>query len=371
MDLLHLFSLVKQKLNDLQQNQKQNQKFPYADSSTIEAAEKRCYQPDEYYTYESYPGKAMSRPVITFEERKKTCIPSERGLYVAEILLLEYCRKGNYPNPKLGYPGFWWFEYGIRDVGRALKSLGKRGFIQMASARDSVGSLTVAELKKLLKEVHAPVSGKKAELMKRAQQVVPDDILDKAGIDCKYRLTELGKQELEDNAYVPYMHSVPDKTIEGIPEEEQFNVWRINRVLGRGDKSHWMEVVESIKKKVDERTDQREKKFMQELKEFNPQGYRELKAQDEQLAVIEKMEDRYEIDHNIDALIAFWENLWQKGGLKFEGASWHFRLPDLYIKVKRYGDALKFCKKIRIKKPEYRDKADGYIAKINEKMERK
>lgn len=125
--------------------------------------------------------------------------------------------------------------------------------------------------------------------MKRAQQVVPNDILDKAGINCKYRLTELGKQELEDNAYVPYMHSFPYKTVEGIPEEEQFNVWRINKVLGRGDKSHWMEVVESIKKKVDERTDQREKKFMQELKEFNPQGYRELKEQDEQLAVIEKI----------------------------------------------------------------------------------
>lgn len=369
MGLSHLFSLIKQKINNSQPPE--NQKFLYADSSTIDAEEKHCYQPDDYYTYESYPGKAMSQSVITFEERKKTCIPSERGLYVAEILLLEYCRKGAYPNPKMGYPGFWWFEYGIRDVGHTLKSLEHWGFIRMASARDSVGSLTVADLKKLLKEAHAPVSVKKAELVERVQQVVPDEMLAKAGINCKYQLTELGKQELADNAYVPYMHGVPDKTIEGIPEENQFNVWRINHVLGRGDKSHWMEVVESIKKKVDERTEQKEKKFMQELKENDPQGYKKLKAQDDQLAVIEKKEEQYEIDQNIDALIAFWEKLWQNGGLKFYGAYWHFRLPDLYIKVKRYGDALKFCKEIRIKKPEYRNKADGYIARIEKKMERK
>lgn len=370
MGLLDFFKSLIQKEKTSQKITKQGKQYPYADSSTITASERHCYQPDEYYTYESYPGKAMAQPVVTFEERKRTCIPSERGLYVAEILLLEYCRKGAYPNPKMGYPGFWWFEYGIRDVGHALKSLERRGFIQMASARDSVGSLKVAELKKLLKKAKAPVSGKKAELVKRVQKVVPDELFNQAGIDCKYQLTELGKQELADNAYVPYMHSVPDKTTEGGPEEDQFNVWRINQVLGHGDKSHWMEVVNRIKKKVDKRTDQREKKFMQELKEMNPEGYRELKAQDDQLAIIEKREDQYKIDDNIDALIAFWEKLWQNGGLKFEGAYWHFRLPDLYIKVKRYGDALKFCKEIRLKKPDYRDKAEGYITKLEKKLER-
>lgn len=368
--LLDFFKSLIQKEKNITENKKQEKQYPYADSSTITASEKHCYQPDEYYTYESYPGRAMSQPVVTFEERKRTCIPSERGLYVAEILLLEYCRKGAYPNPKMGYPGFWWFEYGIRDVGHALKSLEQRGFIRMSSVRESVGSLMVAELKELLKEAHSPVSGKKAELVKRVQNVVPDEILNKARIDCMYQLTELGKQELADNAYVPYMHSVPDKTIEEIPEENQFNVWRINWVLGQGDKSHWKEVVDNIKKKVDERTDQREKKFMQELKEFNPEGYRELKAQDDQIALIEKREDQYEIDANIDALIAFWEDLWKTGGLKFEGSYWHFRLPDLYIKVKRYGDALKFCKEIRMKKPQYRDKADGYITKLEKKLER-
>ena len=52
----------------------------------------------------------MARKVITFEERKKTSYPSRHGLYVAEILLLEFCGLGKYPKPNGRYPGLWWFE---------------------------------------------------------------------------------------------------------------------------------------------------------------------------------------------------------------------------------------------------------------------
>ena len=44
----------------------------------------------------------ISGPVIAFDERKQISFPSKNGLYVAEILLLEYCSKGKYPNPKNG-----------------------------------------------------------------------------------------------------------------------------------------------------------------------------------------------------------------------------------------------------------------------------
>ncbi len=96
---------------------------------SIPESEKKFYQPDSYYTDVVAEGTAFERRVITFEERKKTAIPSKRGLYPAEILLLEYCSKGTYPGPQNGYPGFWWFAYGIRDVGAALKSLEDRGYL--------------------------------------------------------------------------------------------------------------------------------------------------------------------------------------------------------------------------------------------------
>lgn len=74
--------------------------------TSVPESEKKFYQPDSYYTDVVAEGTAFERRVITFEERKKTAIPSKRGLYPAEILLLEYCSKGTYPGPKNGYPGF-------------------------------------------------------------------------------------------------------------------------------------------------------------------------------------------------------------------------------------------------------------------------
>ena len=97
--------------------------------------EKQYYIPDSYYTNLSYPGTPFERRVITFQERKSVSYPSKRGLYVAEILLLEYCSYGTYPRPKTGYPGFWWFEYGIRNVGHYLSELERRGFICMDSRK--------------------------------------------------------------------------------------------------------------------------------------------------------------------------------------------------------------------------------------------
>jgi len=52
--------------------------------------------------------------------------------------------------------------------------------------------------------------------------------------------------------------------------------------------------------------------------------------------------------------------------LKFEGASWHFELPDLYIKAKRYDVALTFVTKLKKEKPSYAYKSDAYIKKIEE-----
>ena len=43
----------------------------FADSSSIFPDERPYYQPDDYYTFYSYPGTEMATRVITFEERKK------------------------------------------------------------------------------------------------------------------------------------------------------------------------------------------------------------------------------------------------------------------------------------------------------------
>lgn len=213
-------------------------------SAPVSESEKKYYQEDSYYMEKAFEGTVFEKKVVTFEERKKTAIPSSRGLYPAEILLLDYCSKGTYPGSKNGYPGFWWFEYGIRDVAAALRKLESEGYIELASPKNSVKGFTVAQLKELLEANGQSIAGKKADLVERAAETLSDDVLLKAGVQQKYALTDLGRLELEENAYVPYMHSYHGKTTEDDRFGMTFNVWSINKLLGFGDKSNWRAIVD-------------------------------------------------------------------------------------------------------------------------------
>lgn len=330
--------------------------------SSIPDTEKKYYQPDSYYTSVVNKGSPFEQRVITFEERKKTAIPSDHGLYPAEILLLEYCRKGDYPAPKYGYPGFWWFSYGIRDVGSILKSLENKGFIRLGAIQDSIRGFTVVQLKELLTTVNQPTSGKKADLIKRVSETISEEVLLAAGLQRKYVLTELGELELTENAYVPYMHKSRYKTIENTPNP--FNVWSINNLLGTGSKTNWRVLVEAQEQRFNADLVEQQKEFMHNLKRADPESYEILRSQDKQIATVQKAQNQYNRDKNIDKYIEFWENLWKNGGLIFESSGWLFELADLYIKEKRYNDALSFVKKIKQERPTYANKANVYISRI-------
>lgn len=355
-----LFDLFKKKEKTTQALQKKSE------SPIIPELEKKYYQTEEYYTDVVAKGTAFEKRVISFEERKRTAIPSERGLYPAEILLLEYCSKGTYPDPKNGYPGFWWFEYGIRDVDAALRDLEERGYIVFASVKESANCFTVPQLKELLMKHGESTVGKKAELIARVSDTISEETLLSAGLRPKYKLTEIGMQELSENAYVPYMHGVHNKTTEDDRFGLTFNVWGINRILGFGDKSNWKSIVNEQERRMNEEIADRNDAFMEELKKISPEEYRTLKAQDQQIAAVQQAKRKFNEDKDMDSYIAFWEMIWRNGGLKFEGAGWHFELADLYIKSKRYEDALAFVKKLKRMKPTYAYKSDDYVKRIEE-----
>ena len=220
----------------------------WADSSTIAPDERKYYQPDEYYTFITHPGTTFERRVISFEERKKLSFPTTNGLYVGEVLLLEYCSYGKYPKPASGYPGFWWFEYGIRDVGHMLESLEKRGYLEWCSAEQGLAALKVDELKQILEHNGFPVSGKKADLIRRVSICVPNIAVILPDSCKKYQLTSLGEVELANNSYIPYMHKHPHKTTEDNTFAPVFNVWSINKLL-EGNAQNWRSVVGKIEQK--------------------------------------------------------------------------------------------------------------------------
>ena len=109
--------------------------FMNGEEPPIPAEEEKYYQEPSYYK-DYVPSFALDavngmRRVIPFAEQMQNQSSTANGLYRTEIALLKYCSYGTYPHPRYGYPGLWWFEYGIKNVGYHLQTLEKRGFIQM------------------------------------------------------------------------------------------------------------------------------------------------------------------------------------------------------------------------------------------------
>lgn len=300
--------------------------FTYAQilsrTETISADEKRYYQPDSYYTKKTHIGTPFEREVVAFEERVKNTNPSSTGLYVPEILMLHFCK--SFPNPKNGYPAYWWFNYGVRNVGAMLSSLKERGYIE---------------------------------------------IDEKKG---KYRLTNKGKAEQNENEYVYFTHSNS--------LDIDFDAWKMNELLGTGDKSNYVEIFKKncCHSKLDEFSKEAKLEEIKSNPNNNDQIFKILqkldpalknndsKAVDKYVEIVNLRDAQYKVDKDIEQYILFWEDNWTNHR-PLLGAHWAFVLPDLYIKVKRYEDALN-CIEVLKTTEFFADKAEKYYNKIKDKM---
>ncbi|MBZ5944173.1 hypothetical protein KII92_04305 [Leuconostoc gelidum subsp. gasicomitatum] len=100
--------------------------------------------------------------------------------------------------------------------------------------------------------------------------------------------------------------------------------------------------------------------YENELLEIN----KEISKQNTQLNLINDRQKKFDHDKDIYSYINFWEEIWSKDGLLFQGAVWHFKLANLYVESKQYDKAINFLNELIIKKPEYYDKSQSFIQKI-------
>lgn len=125
-----------------------------------------------------------------------------------EIMLLEYCTYGSYPNPKRGYPMLWTRKFHISDVDQALRSLESRGYIEFNSALETIPKFTIAQLKDVAEKNGVVVRGKKAEILSTIQALPVEDLERTVG-DRKYHLTEKGRLTLQDNQHIVFAYQNP------------------------------------------------------------------------------------------------------------------------------------------------------------------
>lgn len=163
---------------------------------------------------------SAAEEVIPAEKRIKSATKSKHGLYPHEVLVLDYA--GSYYMEGNSFQGFWWYRYGVRDVDKCLHSLLDRGFLQVGNLQSAIEKETATVLKEELKNHGLKVSGKKDELVQRLMTEIPHEELNSRFTKRTYQLTELGKQVLEEESYVPYIHR---QTLEDL------DIWSLNRII--------------------------------------------------------------------------------------------------------------------------------------------
>ena len=142
--------------------------------------------------------------IPNLEERNKKCKQTKNGLYPHEILMLDYAKK--YKTSCNDFPGFWLYEYGVKNPQSVLESLCDRNFIVQGGLKDALNQLKLPELKSELSSYGLSSTGKKADLIERLLANVNEKQLDAKFTERYYALTDLGEQELKENEYVIYMH---------------------------------------------------------------------------------------------------------------------------------------------------------------------
>ncbi len=163
--------------------------------------------------------------VPSLQSRLQNCTPSKKGLYPHEILMLDYAH--TYKTGGNTFQAFWKFKYSVLEPQRVLDSLINRGFIKVGSVKGCLEKLKVSELKDLLTKANQKATGKKAELIERVLDSYSNEVLENMFTVRYYELTDIGKEELAENEYVPHLH-----------RHDYLSVWEMNFYLHHDNPSH-------------------------------------------------------------------------------------------------------------------------------------
>ncbi|MCL2588213.1 MAG: SAP domain-containing protein, partial [Oscillospiraceae bacterium] len=107
------------------------------------------------------------------------------------------------------FPVFWRRDYGIVHMQKILASLVERDFLTEASIQATLEAATVPVLKGALRACSRPVGGKKAELIERLLQDVPEGKLYELFPRRAFALTPAGVRALDEAMHIAYLHKKP------------------------------------------------------------------------------------------------------------------------------------------------------------------
>lgn len=170
------------------------------------------------------------------KDKTERSYPSKNGLKIPEIMVLNYAETFDSTGETI--QSFWYYKYGLKNAKEILDKLLEKGFICISPVKDTIKRFSNAKLKDMLKELNLKVSGKKSELLERLFQNTTIEYLENKVEARGFSITEKGKQELKDNAYVMYYHRGNSFT-----NNPNTNIWWMNKMLHEHPKKTYREII--------------------------------------------------------------------------------------------------------------------------------
>lgn len=165
---------------------------------------------------------------LLVEDNIKNAIPTKRGLLPNELKLLD--QANHFKNKANQFQAYWKYQYGFNDVQGALSKLEKGGFIKVSTFEETLHkTVTIPQLKKILKDHGEKLSGKKADLIQRVLNLQDIEDIEKQFDNRPYKLTSKGESELAENGYI---------------KSPFFTVWELNHWVHEQPQVDWKEIVE-------------------------------------------------------------------------------------------------------------------------------
>lgn len=169
-----------------------------------------------YKDYPEQPYISSSRDLKAWEEtpeefpygiiERKNMIRLEDNILPGHIIMLWRINFDNFTNETV-IPQYFEYRYGVNSD-EVLKDLVDLKYIELNSAKESLGELNMIVLKRILKNSNLPTSGKKADLLFRIENSFSNEELEKLFPLRKYSITNNGKEILNKYESIIKKHGI-------------------------------------------------------------------------------------------------------------------------------------------------------------------
>lgn len=170
--------------------------------------------------------------IVPIAKRIKNQKPVCNGLYPHEVLVLSY--GPTYYKGKTDFPGFWWYQYGIKDVPGILESLEQRGYLMTGTVADAINLEKLPAIKEELSKRGLKMSGKKADLVSRLIENADESELATVFSKRPYALTENGEAVLKEFEWIPFIHK---------HDAENLDIWNLTDMVLASSTKNYRDVI--------------------------------------------------------------------------------------------------------------------------------